>query len=242
MARSLAAAGVGRIVDSLGGVNIVLPPGRKTRVSFRSRRLAGSYEPAVTDRFLAQLRENSIVLDVGAHWGLYTLMAAPLVRSVIAFEPDPGNRAILETNIRLAGLGNVAVRAEALSDRTGTIEFHRYVGRSWGMSMMGGLLPSGFTVPVSVPTIAIDGLGATPDLIKIDVEGAEHAVLKGAERTLARSGPALIVEVHETRLGSLGSSPVLLREYLEGLGYRIEVISAVDHGEERVEHWIATRR
>ena len=55
------------------------------------------------------------VIDAGAHWGLYTLVAARRVRQVIAFEPSAPNRPLLRTNVRLSGLTNVEARPEAPS-------------------------------------------------------------------------------------------------------------------------------
>src|SRR3954452_17505162 len=126
-------------VDGLGGWPIRLPNGRKVRVATRTRSLRLDREPEVTRAFLELLEPGALVVDGGAHWGLYSLMAGIAGCQVVAFEPSAHNRNQLVTNLRRSGLSeSVEVRQEALWSDAGRLEFRDYEGPSWGLSMMAG--------------------------------------------------------------------------------------------------------
>jgi FkbM family methyltransferase len=230
---------VGGVVDSLGGVGIALPSGDRARVAFRCRRLGRDYEKPVMDAFVRELRPDAVVFDVGAHWGLYTLVAARRAKRVVAFEPSGHNRALLTRNVKLAGLKNVQVRPELVADRVGTTTFHDYQGPpSHDLSMMGGLLPQRFTRPVEAPVTTIDALDIEPDVLKIDVEGAEASVLAGAARVLRDARPTILVEVHHERVRAMGSSADDVRAALENFDYRIDTLTSIPSPGELVSHWL----
>lgn len=190
-------------------------------------------------RFLSELKPWMTVVDVGAHWGLYSLVAAGHVQHVVAFEPGASNRDLLERNVALARLGNVEVREEAVTDRVGRVTFYAYEGHSWGLSMMGGLLRGDRMEPVEVPATTLDALQLKPDMLKIDVEGAEAAVIRGATNTILKARPSIFVEVHRERLQALGSSRESVRTLILDLGYEIEPIWEHEAAEgERIEHWL----
>jgi FkbM family methyltransferase len=160
--------------------------------------LLGNHEPEVLRWFAP--RAGEVVVDVGAHIGLYTLRAARRGARVIAFEPNPGTAAVLDENLRLNGFHDVTVRHIAL----GTIEdealLHIPSGYA-GRSSIPHARPSD-TVR-SVPVARLDDvlleLGVTDvDWLKIDVEGAEADVLAGAARTLERTR-TVILEVEHGR-------------------------------------------
>lgn len=157
----------------------------------------GTYEPRVLQEIARCLRPGATYWDVGSHVGYIVAVASRLVGptgAVVAFEPNPENVRRLRRTIELNDLRNVAVRDVALTDRVGVSQFYLS-----GSSSMGSLLagPPG-TPTVPVPTSTIDEELKTlpiPDLIKIDVEGSENAVLAGATRLLDDRRPELIVEV-----------------------------------------------
>ena len=181
------------------------------------RILGGTYEPEQTRLFEEHVRPGATVLDVGAHVGYYTLLSAVLAGPsgrVVAFEPDPANASFLRRHVALNRLGQVTVEEAAVSDRAGTARFGRGSGSGTGhLAGEGG---------VEVRTVTVDGVcgeqGLTPSAIKIDVEGAEAAVLRGARETLARARPVVFLSTHgpEAHAASLA----LLRE----LGYALSPI------------------
>jgi len=174
---------------------------------FRTVRFGGELEPLAALMFL--VRPDDVVWDVGASVGLYTVHLAPLVRRVIAFEPDPATAARLRENVELNGLtGTTDIVAVALGDHDGEVELSTsgLSGNAPAISNLGR--HQGTTmVPVSrADTLVSTGRIAAPTVIKMDVEGAEGLVLKGAADLLrSSSAPRLLfVEVHPQFLPRYG--------------------------------------
>jgi len=136
------------------------------------------------------------VWDVGAHVGFYSLLASILVGPagrVVAFEPWPENIVYLKKHLYLNRLENVTVVEKAVSDCTGEAWFQEGSCRSTGH-----LSPQG---TLKVKTIRLDDFvqenpALAPDYLKIDVEGAELAVLAGAEKLLADFRPTIFLATH----------------------------------------------
>ncbi|MEZ5322865.1 MAG: FkbM family methyltransferase [Microthrixaceae bacterium] len=140
------------------------------------------------------------VVDVGANAGLMSVVAAAAGAEVIAFEPVPRSRAwTLDNLARNALTDKVDLRPQAVSDSTGVASFHIPAGGAPSSASLGsegfrGL--DGEVVEVEVTTLDAAGLPGEIALIKVDVEGHEHEVLRGAERTIEQSRPQLILEVN----------------------------------------------
>ncbi len=180
--------------------------------------LEGTFDGFMFDYLKNVPLKGKTVLDVGAHIGYHTLMFADMVGDegkVYAFEPNQINRERLQAN--LGKNPDLARRVEvldiALSDKDGEQEFNFSPdienGQSSGSYLSGAHTP--FTPEeyqamdfqkTTVRTVRVDNLGdalgqpVRPDVLKIDVEGAEWLVLGGAGRVLAEDKPLLLVEVH----------------------------------------------
>jgi FkbM family methyltransferase len=159
------------------------------------RVLGGTYEPEQTGLFTRWVRPGNTVLDVGAHTGYYSLLAARLVGpsgAVWSFEPDPVNFSFLQRHVALNRVREVHLENAAVSDRQGTEPFER--GSGTGTGHLGG------DGKLRVKTTSVDEFCAARDLrvsaMKIDVEGAEELVLRGAQTTLARDMPVLFLSTH----------------------------------------------
>lgn len=186
--------------------------------------LFGTTEPALQRAILESVRPGWVVFDIGANVGFFTVIAARLTGPsgrVIGFEPLSDNAARIRHNARLNGFDHVEVRTDAVGARDGTTPFFLSSNPNWGRIADRGR-PSGTVAEIAVPIRSLDGLsreGAIPDpdLIKIDVEGAEEAVLQGAAALLRRARPVLLIELHGTNdpigrlLGSLGYESRVLR-------------------------------
>ncbi len=184
------------------------------------RILGGSYEPEQTHLFETHVGQGATVLDVGAHVGYYTLLSATLAGSagrVVAFEPNPANAAFLRRHVEMNGFCTVRVDQAAVSDRAGTARFEFGSGSGTGHLAEDG--------PVMVRTVTVDDVcgehGLVPAAIKIDVEGAEAAVLRGAAETLGRARPVVFLSthgagVHHTCLGLLRDAGYRLFPILGG--------------------------
>ena len=181
------------------------------------------------DRLLALVKPDSRVIDVGANIGMLTL---PLARAastgrVVAFEPDPSNRARLEEHISMNAFGNVKVMALGLGSEQRVHRLYKVVGSNAGMNRIVLEDPSSDRFPYSeikverldglLPSLGLDRV----DLIKIDVEGFELEVLKGAEATLRDFHPTLFIELDDDNLGENGSSAAQLIEWLVQRGYAV---------------------
>ncbi|MCS6931676.1 MAG: FkbM family methyltransferase [Acetobacteraceae bacterium] len=169
--------------------------------------LDGFWEIWLTRLFASRVRRGMCCVDVGAQAGYFTLLLADLVGPegrVHAVEPLPSNVALLSGNIALNGfLPRVSVHAVALgSEPAGEIALRpAYPG-----SMNAARVPDGMPDAPRVPATTLDRLlGDVPrlDVVKIDAEGAEHAILEGAEALLAKHRPLLVAEVNAARAGDM---------------------------------------
>jgi FkbM family methyltransferase len=164
---------------------------------------AGSHEPYVQQALCAHVKSHMVAYDVGAHIGFYALPLARVACHTIAFEPDPKNAGRLRSHILRNRLTDRVwvVEAAAWSASTPAIDFQSGTPRSQGGVKWKGQRPPLATGPIrTVPAISLDDFVAdghpAPDIIKIDVEGAESQVLLGAETIMNKVRPIVIAEVH----------------------------------------------
>lgn len=185
------------------------------------------YEPEMTGLFYGLAESATTVLDVGAHAGFYSLLAAlanPHAR-VFAFEPMPRVFASLERNVKLNKLENVRCFSVAVGATNETQEFYfpdqeQPISSSLRSDMLLATFPADAIkhVPVSVVTldqfVAEQGIPHV-DLIKLDTERTEHEVLAGAREVLQRDHPDIICEVWPD-----AGNQEQLEDALRPLGYR----------------------
>lgn len=180
------------------------------------------------------LKFNMVYVDVGANVGEQTVFAAKrLTRGqVIAFEPTTAMYQCLVENVHLNGFHNVRTVKLGLGDQSAKLPI-----------FTSDELSSDGTINEGVPTLYASQkrsrLLETVDIVrfddytlqchlerldvmKIDVEGAEMAVLRGSERTIRHFAPLIIMEIHEGTSQAAGYSAKVLLEYVESYGYRVE--------------------
>lgn len=197
----------------------------------------GCSEAETEDFIVGFLRPGMVFIDVGAHVGKYTLLAARAVGSageVHAFEPNPAVFGLLQKNVRLNRLGNVFTNRCAVSDVEGERDFEVRkelticsLRPTVGSSTPEGF-PGGLSKIVRVPCISLDAYCSSrfrkPDLVKIDVEGAELPVLRGAQQLLAlpmQSAPVWVFEYAPANYARFGYGPDELIAFLETHGYAV---------------------
>jgi FkbM family methyltransferase len=203
-----------------------------------------SFEADVLKRYLEMIKPDSIVLDIGANVGLFSLVGAEatgLGGKILAFEPEPLTYATLIQNLSLNGVENVRALPFALSDRSGKIRLsvpkEVRATYSYGDSYL-SINPLANDDPTAQieckrldDVLAEQGIDRV-DLIKIDVEGAEHLCLKGAERLLSGSSkPIILMECDETLSRRFGYSVFDTLLLLHNYGYACEQVG--------VHQWIA---
>jgi len=194
-------------------------------------RATRQYEPHVAERLNELLAPGSTFVDVGASIGFYTVLAARRVGSkgrVLAFEPGPQNLTLLYLNIYGNELANVEARQLAISDKSGFLLYNRE-GDNGQIAPFDGRTER-LALSDLVPSATLDEALAAEDrvdVIKIDVEGAEGLVLRGAEKVLRDKRPRIIFEFSPPSLEATSQETgVALLDNLESMGYRFEVISA----------------
>jgi FkbM family methyltransferase len=181
----------------------------------------GNLESAVQEAMVRHLPRGGVFYDIGANLGFFSLLAAHLSGldegRVYAFEAAPDNAEAIRVNAALNQIPNVEVRAVAVSDRSGRGRLQIVDDQSWSKLVEYGEHP--FTERViDVPLVAIDDLIGggelpPPTVVKIDVEGAELAVLDGMRETISRHRPAIICELHDTHAAFVDA--------MESYGYRV---------------------
>lgn len=184
------------------------------------RRL-GLLEPEL-DWFIGAIAPGGLGIDAGANWGIYARAMARVCARVAAFEPQPWCAATLRSYARVYAPA-VTVYETALSDVSGSATLY-VPGRSVGLlsrraTGLGSLTATPGAVTLEVSTQRVDDLDFSGvRALKIDVEGHEAAVLRGAERTVARDRPVLLVEIEQRHLGAHRIEDVIA--YVLDLGYR----------------------
>jgi FkbM family methyltransferase len=153
------------------------------------------YERDKQNAFRFLLRGNSIFFDVGANVGLhsyYVTRKYPNVK-IFAFEPLPGNAAYIRESIALNKFNNISVIESAVSSSEGEAFFDENKNNSMGM-----LVAKQTSLKVKLITLDdfIRQENIYPDVLKIDVEGAESEVLKGASHLIKQAAPSFIIELH----------------------------------------------
>lgn len=203
----------------------------------------GRYEPDIALPFAEAVRPGATVFDIGAHIGILALIAAQRAGSggrVFAFEPSPDTIRVLRQHVRLNADGApIEVIPAVVSDRRGSMTFFTY-GESMAASISRAnvevLNEQRLTAPateVTVEAVTIDDFaaehGVVPDVIKIDIEGAELRALRGAERTLREHSPVIFCEIHPNQMRNCGDSVEELRAYVESLGYSLTPLTPPGH-------------
>jgi len=184
----------------------------------------GNGHNACFNRLLNACQGRQCVLDIGAHIGLYTLPISSVIASnglVHAFEPAEANIIFLNRHVELNNLRNVVLVKKLLWDEDdATLSFEESKDVS-GINRIiksgSGMLFCGQQI-TTVDRYSVDQ-NIVPEIIKIDVEGAELNVLRGARETLMRCNPLLCLSVHSKELEDIGSSATELWNYIDDLNY-----------------------
>lgn len=167
--------------------------------------LFGTTEPELQKAFERVIHPGTIFYDIGASVGFHALLAAKLVGErgkVYAFEPVPENVRLVEHNMSLNGFRNFEIFDLAVSDSDGQAEFNFSKSRILG-SLAAVSKPNHFAESHLVQTSKLDTLVEKrglrpPDVIKLDVEGAETIVLGGASGVLKSARPVCFIDLHGT--------------------------------------------
>jgi FkbM family methyltransferase len=181
------------------------------------------------------LTEGSVFLDVGANAGVLTLAASTWVGSagrVYGFEPSAREFERLEENLRVNAVPNVTAVRQAVSSSTGRASLRVAAAGFGGLNTLGERFPYegvGTWRIESVETTTLDEFVQRQaldrvDVIKVDVEGAEAAVLSGADRVLRDYRPSLVIEIVARSLVANGSTVSQIEDALKASNYDLFAI------------------
>lgn len=218
--------------DAHDDVDLVIPiTGRQLRVPASDRDLVPTmlrdrmWEPHLTRYLLKHLRPADVFLDAGANLGYYSVLCAPLVARVIAFEPVARTHRYCEMNIALNALPNVELHRLGLWHEEATVSM-----RGDCVGVNAAIAPSADAAGTeAVRVSSLDGLIRTGklrltrlDVIKMDVEGAELAALKGMRQTIDRHRPRIILELNPPMLSTFGVTLDDVWRFLREIRYEVQ--------------------
>lgn len=209
-----------RMPKELGGLRLFVSPDASLKFW---RRDLWKTDDFVLRAALALVRPGDVVWDVGANVGLFAFAAAGLSGAegrVLAIEPDPWLSGLLNRSAAVNGKSGcvVEILQAAVGERVGEVMLN-IAARGRATNFVAGHVPStqtgGVRAAVRVNGTTLDALlagRAAPTLLKIDVEGAEHAVLRGARQVLGAVRPRILCEVSQ-------ESREEVTDILRGAGY-----------------------
>jgi FkbM family methyltransferase len=218
---------------TVDGHRLILGDRHIPSLAFLSHCVNGTYEPETSASMRSLIKEGMIILDVGAHVGYYTLLAAERVGPtghVYAFEPEPENFKLLVKNVESNGFRNVTCVNMAVSDSSGVTTF--YVNREGNdlHSLVNHSSDRG-GAEIRIRTISLDEFASTVplktvDAIKMDIEGMEALALAGMSKLLSQSPSlSIVLEFAPALIRNCGRDPI---EVLQGLLDRGVRVSAID--------------
>jgi FkbM family methyltransferase len=181
----------------------------------------GTFERKKIEKyFLLSLKEAKVVFDLGANVGYYSLLASRVMGidgKIFAFEPSKRNLDYLNKHLVLNHASNVTIVPAAVADSTRSMRLKEggYGGTDSVVEEGGGYEVAAWSLDEFC-----NQQGIWPDVLKIDVEGAEMQVLKGAQQLLAEKKPKILLSTHSADLEKL------CLELLKSRGYKITSIEA----------------
>jgi FkbM family methyltransferase len=195
----------------------------------------GHSEPSSQKVAVKYFKPGKTLYDVGGGVGFYTLVASRLGAQVFTIEPDPKNRATIQRHAEMNNLeGKLQIMPIAANSYTGSMLMEpsdRGHGHGHGHAQeVFGTDPSKCFEVQCTTLDDFAGQNPHPDLVKIDVEGCEAAVVRGAEWLMREVGPSLLVEIHTPELAEEVSEIVHSRNYkiewIDDEGYTVRWLYA----------------
>ncbi len=191
---------------------------------FRQLAANGVWEKHISEYLLSHLTRNDVFVDAGANIGYFTLLVAPIVKQVYAFEPMSLNFKYLENNIKSNHLKNVKIFKIGLWDSMSKKEIlvQPEFAATAHIVQEGELMDYKKEI---IQCVHLDSLNLEPTYIKLDIEGAEPWALRGMQETLIRCKPTIIIEVNRHCLKNyFNVDSYAIWDLLTALGYRFEAL------------------
>ena len=180
------------------------------------------YEPNMTRVVNALIKPGMSIWNIGANLGYYAVLAAKLAGNgkVTAFEPHPLNAARLRANVKFNALTDVRVVEAALASESGSLTFYESETNTGDHRITSEGGRDAITVRAIAASEAVREFGS-PELIIMDVQGAEGLILRSLKETIAATRPTMIFEFWPDGLASSGSSAQEVEDLLRALEYQV---------------------
>jgi FkbM family methyltransferase len=190
----------------------------------------GNWEPPVTRVFVDRLAPGQLVVDGGANFGHFSLVASKMVGAtgrIVAFEPEAKTFAQLQANVALLSIPNVTAERAGLSDVDGMLALTRDAHNPGGHSFIAANVREA-GVSEAVPIHRLDTyLAGEPrklGVLKLDVQGFEQRLITGAAQRIARDRPVIFCEVWPKGMVAAGDNAGTFLQQIQDFGYRLGVI------------------
>lgn len=195
--------------------------------------LFGSFEPDETHYFKTIIRPEDVCFDIGGNVGFFSMLMAKCASrgKVHVFEPIPLNAALIGANAALNHFGNLQINNVAVGSEKGSLPFSVSVDSAYSSLHPTDRIAEENTI--TVPVVTIDGYIAEQgiarvDIMKVDVEGAEDMVIRGAERLLsdpARRPRSVLLELFDINLKPFDSNVLAVVARMVEFGYAAKVLT-----------------
>jgi FkbM family methyltransferase len=187
------------------------------------------WEPHILGWLTRTLQRTDVFIDVGANIGYFTVLCAPLVERVLAFEPTSASYEYCKANVALNGLNNVELQRVGLWHEEAMLHV-----KHDDSSLMTAAVDLDGAAPQTIRVTSLDGLLrhradlSRLDVIKMDIEGAELAALTGMQETLARFRPSIVMELNRPALAACGATVDQIWAFLSRSLYEVRAFEAWD--------------
>lgn len=221
--------------------------GYKWSTAYNYEYLTGDYEDRDTmETFCSWLTPEAVLYDLGANVGYYAFMANRYISkgTIYSFEPLPANIEVFKTHLQLnKGMmanNNIELLPYAVADTDKDVAFSNNDNAIEGNTYIESVMHTGSSKNLVVKCFSIDSLleqgYKKPDVLKIDVEGAEYDVLRGAEKTLRRFTPNILLATHDCHLPGVQKQCV---GFLQNLGYELTKLKSHNKVIDGLDDYIA---
>lgn len=206
----------------------------------------GLYQEDVLECIKNLARDGDTIFDVGGHHGLMAVVASKAVGArgcVVTFEPNPVARRFLHETLLINGVTNARIEPIGLHEKDGLFDFFVQRRRrvSWNSSFVRDFVdPDCKITPLKVQAQTVDSYvrrtGLVPNLIKIDTEGTEIDVLRGAGETIRTYKPVLLLEMNSISADRAHTSIAEIAHFLYSHTYEIFVLKRLKNGRYSYQH------
>ena len=216
-------------VVEIGDLSLEFPADDSVMLPYIREHL--EWEPHVARALADHVKPGDLALDLGAHVGTFSCLLARAVGpdgTVVAAEPDPGNAALLRRNLLRNNIANVLLVEAAIGPETGVTSLFRSPTGNSGDARIVTWEESGEELQVAMVRLQDLLPARTPvALIKVDVQGFDHTLLRTSEDMLRESRPVVVMEFTPASFSATGDNPAEFLDWFTSLGYGVEVLNPI---------------